>query len=390
MRESPSAEFANSSVALETGYQLQSIAGKQARTCPLKIAHVADSMEMGGAEKLTAMLCRMQRDQGHDPAVHCLYALGVLGEELRGEGFDVTLYNRSSFLALAKALYSAFKHDTPDVVHCHNATAAILAAIPARLAGVKSVIVTRHGLVKPPYQLRREVKFAIASRCCDWIVGVCEGTRTNLLQAPLAARKKIVRVYNGAPPANLETAPQPKSRFTLLYVGRLAAPKDHPTLLQAVALMRKSHPNVELWMVGGGPSEGNLRQLAVELGLADCVTFFGEQMDVSQFLVAADLFVMSSVTEGLPVSLLEAMSAGLPALVTDVGGMGEIARLSGAAILVPASEPEAMARALCEAAEHPQRLREMGTQARRCYQTHFQPRRMVGRYMDLYRKRRVK
>jgi|HubBroStandDraft_2_1064218.scaffolds.fasta_scaffold00793_8 glycosyltransferase involved in cell wall biosynthesis len=354
------------------------------RRASLVIAHVCDSMEMGGAEKLTATLCRLQRDRGHTASVHCLYWLGVLGEELRTEGFEVILHHPSSFLHLVRGLYRSFRRSRPDVVHCHNATAAIMAALPARLAGVKTVIVTRHGLVKPPYQIRRELKFALASRCCDWIVGVCKGTRTNLQAAPFAARDKIVHIYNGADPADIRAVPQPKKGFTLLHVGRLAPLKDHATLLQAVALTRALHPDMQLWIVGDGPLEASLRKLTDHLGLNECVTFFGEQADVSPFLLAADLFVSSSVTEGLPVSLLEAMSAGLPALVTNVGGMGEIARLSGAVILVPASDPEAMAGALCGAFAGRQELSKMGQLASHCYEQYFRPERMLDDYMNLY------
>jgi glycosyltransferase involved in cell wall biosynthesis len=361
------------------------ILGAQAgRAAPLNIAHVGDSMEMGGAEKLTATLCRLQRDRGHTASVHCLYRLGVLGEEMRAEGFEVVLHHPSSFLRLVRSLYRSFRRSRPDVVHCHNATAAIMAALPARLAGVKTVIVTRHGLVKPPYQMRRELKFALASRWCDWIVGVCEGTRTNLRAAPFAARDKIIHIYNGADPADIRAVPQPKKGFTLLHVGRLAPLKDHATLLQALALTRVQHPDVQLWIVGDGPLQASLRMLADALELHECVTFFGEQTDVSSFLLAADLFVNSSVTEGLPVSLLEAMSVGLPAVVTDVGGMGEIARLSGAVTLVPSSDPEGMAEALCDAISSKHRLSTMRNLASHCYLTYFRPERMLDDYMSLY------
>ncbi len=361
------------------------LGARAGRNAPLSIAHVGDSMEMGGAEKLTATLCRLQRDQGHTASVHCLYRLGVLGEELRVEGFEVVLHHPSSFFQLVRGLYRSFRRSRPDVVHCHNATAAIMAALPARLAGVKTVIVTRHGLVKPPYQMRRELKFALASRLCDWIVGVCEGTRTNLLAAPFAARDRIIQIYNGACPANAQAVPQPKKGFTLVHVGRLAPLKDHATLLQAIAPTRKHHPDVQLWIVGGGPLEFSLRRLTDELGLNECVTFFGEQADVSPFLLAADLFVNSSVTEGLPVSLLEAMSLGLPAVATDVGGMGEIARLSGAVTLVPPSDPDSMARALCQAATGRQKLPKLGQLASHCYEQYFRPERMFEDYMSLYK-----
>jgi glycosyltransferase involved in cell wall biosynthesis len=354
------------------------------QTSMLSIAHVADSMEMGGAEKLTATLCRLQRDRGHTASVHCLYQLGVLGEELQSEGFDVILHHPPSFFHLMRSLYRAFKRSAPDVVHCHNATAAIFAAFPARLAGVKTVIVTRHGLVKPPYQLRRELKFALASRWCDWIVGVCEGTRTNLLAAPFAARDRIIHIYNGACPPDVRAVPRTKRGFTLLYVGRLAPLKDHATLLRAVALTRSHHPDVQLWIVGDGPLEFTLRKLTSELGLNNSVTFFGEQVDVSPFMLAADLFVSSSVTEGLPVSLLEAMSVGLPAVVTDVGGMGEIARLSGAVTLVPSSDPQGMAAALSNAIARRQELPKLGKLASHCYEQYFRPERMLDDYMSLY------
>jgi glycosyltransferase involved in cell wall biosynthesis len=355
------------------------------RRISLSIAHIGDSMEMGGAERLTATLCRLQRDRGHKASVHCLYLLGVLGEELQAEGFEVVLHHPSSFLHLVRSLYRSFRRSRPDVVHCHNATAAIMAALPARLAGVKTVIVTRHGLVKPPYQIRRELKFALASRWCDWIVGVCQGTRTNLQAVPFAARDKIIHIYNGADPADTRAVPQPKKGFTLLHVGRLAPLKDHGTLLKAVALTRTHHPEVQLWIVGDGPLRASLRKLTDDLGLNECVTFFGEQADVSPFLLAADLFVSSSVTEGLPVSLLEAMSVGLPALVTDVGGMGEIARLSGAFTLVPPSDSQGMAAALHDAIVRRKELPRLGQLASQCYERYFRPERMLDDYMSLYR-----
>jgi glycosyltransferase involved in cell wall biosynthesis len=361
------------------------IVGAQAEpAAPLDIAHVVDSMEMGGAEKLTATLCRLQRDRGHIASVHCLYGVGVIGEELRAEGFEITLHHPSGFFHLMRCLYGSFRRSRPDVVHCHNATAAIIAAFPARCAGVKTVIATRHGLVKPPYQIRRELKFALASRWCDWIVGVCESTRTNLLAVPFAARDKIIHIYNGACPADVRAIPRTKRGFTLLYVGRLAPLKDHATLLRAVALTRSHHPDVQLWIVGDGPLQLSLRKLTYELGLNDSVTFFGEQADVSPFMLAADLFVSASVTEGLPVSLLEAMSVGLPAVVTDIGGMGEIARLSGAVTLVPSSDPKGMASALSDAIARRQELPKMGQLASHCYEKYFRPERMFDDYMNLY------
>jgi len=354
------------------------------QTAPLSVAHVNDSLVVGGSEKLTATLCRQQRSRRHIVSVHCLFSIGPIGEQLQAEGFDVALHRSSSALGLMRNLYHAFKSARPDVVHCHNTTAAVIGALPARLAGVKTIVVTRHSLVKPPYELKSELRFAVASRFCDWIVGVCDSTRRNLLAAPLASREKIVHVYNGTPPANAEAAPKVKSGFTLLHVGRLVPEKDQATMLRAVAIARKTIPDLRLWMVGDGPLGPDLRALSESLGLANCVTFFGEQTDVSSFLVSADLFVMSSISEGLPISLLEAMSAGLPAVVTDVGGMGEIGHLSTGVMLTRPSDPQAMANALCQATIRSRAFPQIRQSASRCYEQNFTPEAMYESYMRLY------
>ncbi len=156
----------------------------------LNIVHVNDSLVVGASEKLTALLCREQRLRQHTVSVHCLFSIGALGEELRCEGFDIVLHRSPSAFGLMRSLYRAFKSSKPDVVHCHNTTAAVLGALPARLAGVKTIVATRHGLVKPPYQLRSELRFAVASRFCDWIVGVCDSAKAIYWQhlSPSAAR----------------------------------------------------------------------------------------------------------------------------------------------------------------------------------------------------------
>ena len=351
----------------------------------MKIVHITDSMEMGGAEKLISLLCRAQRRRGHDPSVHCLYRVGVLGEQLRAEGFTVTSCEAETTAGRCRNVYRQLQQCRPDVAHCHNATATILGAIPARLAGAKCVIATRHGLVSPPYRMQLELKFALASRCCDAIVAVCEQTRHNLLGAPLASRSKIVRVYNAIEALRFDGAPSPeKSGFTLLHIARLSPPKDQETLVRAFALARAGNPDLHLWIVGDGPLRSKIESLVKELGLGRSLTLFGEQAYVAPFFAAADLFVMSSITEGLPLSLLEAMSAGLPAVVTDIGGMAEVARLSEAVTVAPPSDPEALANAIRRVVQSRRDLPRLRDAARRCYAANFTMERMVNDYMCLY------
>ena len=318
----------------------------------MKIAHVVDSMEVGGAETLVMQMCRLQREQGHDPCVYAIAKLGALGEQLQKEGFVVQTHVGRHLPDATWNFYKLFKASRPDVVHLHNPTPTIYAAMAARMAGVRSIVSTRHSLVAPPHQAVAEFKYRIAAHFCDWVVGICDATVNNLKAIRSAPARKIVRVYNGTVPikrAAKEDWPQ-KSGFTLVYVGRMQPVKNHALLLRAFHAAHMSMPSLRLWMVGYGSEREAMESLAAELGIGAQVTFWGQQLDVAPFFSAADAFIMSSRSEGLPVSLLQAFSLGLPAIVTDVGGMAEAVKLAQAGFTVSATDPAEMAAAILQMA----------------------------------------
>jgi glycosyltransferase involved in cell wall biosynthesis len=260
----------------------------------------------------------------------------------------------------------------------------------ARMAGVGSIVSTRHSLVAPPRSLVAELKYAVAATCCDWIVGICDATTNNIKSIPSAPARKIARVYNGAVP--LERAPKEqwpaKVGFTLVYVGRLAPVKNHALLLNAFRSALASMPELRLWMVGDGSERGPLEKIAAELGIAAQVTFWGQQLDVAPFFSAADAFIMSSKSEGLPMSLLQAFSLGLPAIVTDVGGMAEVVKLAKAGFTVPVTDPAAMAAAILRLARGDAEREQFSANAKEAFHSRFTLPIMVDAYMDLYRNTR--
>ena len=353
----------------------------------MKIAHVVDSMEVGGAETLVSQMCRLQREQGHDPYVYAVLTLGPLGERMRAEGFAVQANAGRHLSDATRNFFRIFKELHPDVVHLHNPTPTVYAAMAARMAGVPSIISTRHSLVAPPRRLIIELKYALAATCCDWIVGICDATTGNLKSMHSVPMRKIVRVYNGADPVSRVARERwpPKSGFTLVYVGRLEPVKNHAMLLNAFRSALQSMPGLRLWMVGDGSERKMLENLAVELGIHTQVTFWGQQFDVAPFFSAADAFIMSSKSEGLPVSLLQAFSLGLPAIVTDVGGMAEVVRLARAGFTVPATDPAEMAAAILRLANNDEERLQFATHAEEAFLSRFTLKTMVAAYMDLYR-----
>ena len=128
----------------------------------MKIVHVVYSLEMGGAELIVGQLCRIQRAQGHQPSVLAYSKLGVIGEALVAEGFDVHVPGPAHPLRTMLRYFKIFRARKPDVVHCHNVAPTIQASIAARLAGVPSVISTRHRLELHPYDRASERKYNLA------------------------------------------------------------------------------------------------------------------------------------------------------------------------------------------------------------------------------------
>ncbi len=353
----------------------------------MKIAHIVDSMEIGGAETLVSQMCTLQREQGHEPRVYAIAALGPLGERMRADGFAVQANVGQHLPDAARGFFRIFKESHPDVVHLHNPTPTVYAAMAARMAGVPSIVSTRHSLVGPPRRLIVELKYAFAATCCDWAVGICDATVNNMKSIHSVAPRKIVRIYNGAVPVKRvakEHWPQ-KDGFTLVYVGRLEPVKNHALLLNAFRAALWSIPDLRLWMVGEGSERKTLESLSTELGIASQATFWGQQLDVAPFFSAADAFIMSSKSEGLPMSLLQALSLGLPAIVTDVGGMAEVVRLAQAGFAVPVTDPADMAAAILRLAASNAERKRFSTNAEEAFHSRFTLQTMVDAYMDLYR-----
>jgi glycosyltransferase involved in cell wall biosynthesis len=353
----------------------------------MKIAHVVDSMEVGGAETLVSQMCCLQREQGHEPSVYAVTALGALGERMRREGFSVEANVGRHLADSSLSFFRRFRAAKPDVVHLHNPTPTIYAAPAARLAGVPGIISTRHSLVAPPHNLAMERKYAIAAKFCDWIVGICDATTDNIRDLKSAPARKIVRVYNGTRAISRVPEAQRvrKEGFTLLYVGRLEPVKNHELLLRALRAALDRMPALRLWMVGDGSERTRLEQMSAELGLREHVRFWGQQLDVAPFFSSADAFVMSSVSEGLPMSLLQAFSIGLPAIVTDIGGMAEVTRLAQGGLVTASGDAESMASAMVRLATGSEEREQFAKSGEAAFREHFTLSAMTDAYMKLYR-----
>jgi len=198
---------------------------------------------------------------------------------------------------------------------------------------------------------------------------------------------KIEVLYNGVDPAlyqNQNLAAQvrrelglPPDRPVVGLVARLDhRAKGHLELLQALALL-KDRQTVHALMVGGGRRQEEMQQLAASLGLAGVVHFLGNRKDVPELLAAMDIFVLPSHSEGVSLAVLEAMAAGLPVIVSEVGGLPEIVKHGETGLLIPPKDPEALAQSLARVLEEPGLARKLGQKAREHVQEKYSLERMA-------------
>jgi glycosyltransferase involved in cell wall biosynthesis len=198
------------------------------------------------------------------------------------------------------------------------------------------------------------------------------------------ARGGIAVVHNGIPDdAPRRCHDQAAGPVRLLMVGRHAPQKDHETLFRALARLRDKSWTLDL--VGTGPDEDRHKALACELGLAQRVQFLGYRKDVPELMAAADVYVLISRWEGLPLSIIEAMRAGLPTVGSNVGGCREMVLQGETGYLAARGDAASVARHLATLIDNRDQLRRLGTAARRRFEEEFTLETMFDRTVSTYR-----
>jgi glycosyltransferase involved in cell wall biosynthesis len=224
-------------------------------------------------------------------------------------------------------------------------------------------------------------------------VAVAEDAREVATRVEGVSSAKVVTIVNGVDTDAFRPTPDrglaraelgvPTSGFHIGVVARLSPEKDHATLLAAFARVHAERPDTILTLVGDGPLRRELEALAGELGIGRAVRFAGARRDVARALAAFDVFALSSRTEGLSLTLIEAAAMGLPIVATRVGGNSEVVVDGETGWLVPAADPASFARALLACAAEPRRT-AMGLRGRERAVERFSIDRMTRAYEAIY------
>jgi glycosyltransferase involved in cell wall biosynthesis len=356
----------------------------------MNIVQVVRSLELGGLERVALDLAIAQKEAGNCVSVYSVYKHEpALLDEAERVGLRVFQFNKLTGFSCRTLWDMAcqLRCDQASIVHTHNELVHTYGTIAGRLAGVPCIVNTIHG-TKSGKDLRLDRNYRALLPWTDAVITVSDETVAQFAAERRRFRNKFHVIHNGIPVERfVARSARPGSqwpRIRLGTVGRLAEVKDQATLIQAFHIVQKTYPQVELQILGDGPLRTDLESLSKRLGPDSRVTFHGASPKVPEFLSDLDVFVLSSVSEGLPIAVLEAMSAGLPIVSTRVGGICEVATEHEVAEYCIPSDPEALAQAIRSVLE-PERLRVMGRTGQTIARRSFTVQAMSDRYEALYR-----
>ena len=354
----------------------------------IRVVHLVIALEIGGLEMVVANLAARirRRFQLH---VICLEGLGPVASRLAHAGVPVEClgHRETSVVRSVIELRRRLRELQPDVVHTHNEKAHIRGALATCGWGDGPALVhTRHGRSRVTGWAAR-VANRLAVRRSRCIVGVSEDAGA-IARLEGAHGDRVRVIPNGVEiePHDRPTT-QPAGRLRAVAVARLTPVKDFSTMLRAVRIVADAQPDFLLDIVGDGPSRPGLEALSRELGLQRHVTFHGAAAEPRRYLLPATLFVQSSLSEGISLTLLEAMAAGLPVVATEVGGTPEVVEHGVTGLLVAPADPEGLAAAMLTLLRDRERVQSMARAARQRVQRYFDLRQMTASYEALYRER---
>lgn len=366
----------------------------------MRVLHITPCLAVGGLEKVVVELCAASWPNDIQVLCASLAPKGELAAQLpRGDAdFTGAEQVRHRFLdgPTLRQLRRFCRAQQIDLLHAHNHKANQYGALLSLLTGCP-LVVTVHGRGGTgPSPWRHRFLYRLLLRMARQIVAVSADTRQKLITRNRLPATGIRTIINGvdtsrfspATPATVATLRQqcglPPDAFIIGSVGRLAAEKNYPLLVQAVALLRQQGVNAHLAIVGEGTTRHAIEQALATTGLQQHCSLPGARFDIVEWMRCFDLFTLSSDTEGTAITLLEAMACGLTVVATDVGGNREVVNPPSGGLLVPPRDAAALAAAFLQLHQQPATRAAMGQAGRARIVEHYSRERMIQAYADLY------
>lgn len=341
-----------------------------------KILQLVHSLNTGGAEILADRFGR-HFSKNHDVIFACLDDLGSIGKSLISDGFKVIQLNRGRGIdrQCISRLRKLIRRESIDIIHAHQYTPFFYALASRFMLDGTSVLFTEHGRFLPDKpSLKRMVANRILLRSRDQIIAVGNNVKCALVDNEGLPKHRIDVIYNGIPIEKFrvdKSSQKSKLRQQLnlspettliTQVARLDYLKDHTTAIESVAYASRNC-SIHLLIVGEGPELDTIQTAIEKHSVQDRVHLLGLRKDIPNILAETDILLLTSISEGIPLTLIEGMATGLPIVSTDVGGVSEVIEHDQNGLLAPAKDSKTIAKhliALSSDSEKRQRLAELG------------------------------
>ena len=310
----------------------------------MKVLQIIPMFKLAGAETMCENLCKALRNQGCDVVAVSLYTEHTpITDRLENAGIKVVYLGKKKgfdFSTFVK-LYQLMKKERPEVVHTHIYAARY--ALPvAAFCGIPKKIHTVHNIAQQEQAKAGKIVNKFMFKHCGVIpVALSEEVKKTVEEVYDLPSEQIPVIFNGVDLSNCKVKEDytKKSEFKIVHIGRFMDVKNHAMILKTFAMFSKRHADAKLQLIGDGELRKDMVQLAQELGVENFVEFAGLQSNVYPWLHDADIFVLPSKFEGMPMTLIEAMGTGLPIIASAVGGVPDMLTDGESAILIkPESE----------------------------------------------------
>ena len=357
----------------------------------MRILHLLDHLGLGGAQTALAALLEAWPAESDQISVVGLGCAADLRAQLRQTSAVVDVRtldgNRWSWRPVTQAA-AVLREGQFDIVHTHLCKS-ICTALWARSHFRSALIAQLHSDLRRDYLPVRLALRRWHSRL-DLLVGVSRHTTDAAARTLDISSAKLHTIHAALRAQRTSTAacaPRPwrKPAFVVGFAGRLAAEKGLTYLLQAQAQLQRQQRPLATVFIGDGPLRGPLEQEAAERGLRERVVFAGRQAEPAAWISACDVLVFPSLTEGLPMAVVEAMALGVPVVASHVGGVPEVIRQGETGLLVAPRNVADLCRAISALADSPPLRQRLAETARREIVPRFQPHAVARQWRDLYR-----
>lgn len=359
----------------------------------IKVLQIVEDLKVGGLERVIQSLALGLPKERYDVQVWCLTKGGAVADELLVAGVHVEILGmgpRCTLPFLLK-LRKKIKDSRIDILHAHGYTAATIGRTAGFLAGVPAMMAHMHSTYWG-YTKKQLIIEKVISLATDKIICCSNAVADFVLGREKICPRKVTVVYNG-----VEDMCQPVERvmrtelglslddFVIGVAASLVAHKGHSCFLEAMREVVKDNPTVKAVLAGDGPLRKELEDSVKKLGLTRNVIFCGIMGEMRPFFSSMDLVVLPSIErEGLPNTILEAMSAGKAVIASRLGGIPEALIDGETGLLVPPGDHAALAAAVLSLIHNRERLKKMGRDGRALYEKKFTRAEMINNISRIY------